>query len=168
MLSIKSSSGMPLLKFAALLLGLVLFASACQDNPAVSPTITVDVTHRPQKTAAPTEFPPGFPTPDPGLYSDCLAKGGHWEVLGFSGPGCNLPTSDGGKACRDSQDCESACLADPDLVNVAPGNHILLQKKIDQLNSQKGEKIGVCSPWKENFGCQVWLQDGSFVEMCVD
>lgn len=168
MLSISSILGMPLFKFAALLLGIKLFASACQDTPAISPTITVEVTHRPSKTAAPTEFPPGFPTPHPDLYSDCLASGGRWEVLGFSGPGCNLPTSDGGKACRASQDCESACLADPDQVDVMPGNHILLQKKIDQLNSQKGEKIGACSPWIENFGCQVWLQGGRFVEMCVD
>lgn len=159
---------------AVLLLLMVVSISACQVDsrllpsmtveetnqpkrsavPTVSPMKTVEETRPPQKTAIPTDFPPDFPTPDAEEYSDCLASGGRWEVLGFSGPGCNLPTSDGGQACQDSEDCESVCLADPKLVMTDddPGE----------------EQAGFCSPWKENFGCQVWVEEGRFVEICVD
>jgi hypothetical protein len=161
-------------KLAVLLLLTVVSISACQVDarllpsitveetnqpkrsavPTVSPTSTVEETSPPQKTAIPTDFPPDFPTPDAEEYSDCLISGGRWEVLGFSGPGCNLPTSDGGQACQDSDDCESVCLADPKLVMTDddPGK----------------EQVGFCSPWKENFGCQVWVEEGRFVEICVD
>jgi hypothetical protein len=123
-----------------------------------------------QEDVKPTEFPPGFPTPDAEIYADCLEKGGRWEVLGFSGPGCNLPTSDGGKACSEITDCESACLADLELLSTEDGSGKFLtdQEKLEALNAQEGEKVGVCSSWQQNFGCRFWLMDGRFVEMCVD
>lgn len=139
---------------AVLLLAMMVYASACRADPTLSPTSTVEETSPPQKTSIPTEFPPGFPTPDAEAYSECLVNGGRWEVLGLSGPGCNLPTSDGGQACQDSADCESVCLADPQLV-----------MKDDESGK---EQVGLCSPWQENFGCQVWVEKGSFVEICVD
>ncbi len=58
--------------------------AACQSNQstaAQTPTL-----------AEPTDFPAGFPTPDPEDFAACMAEGGRWELLGFSGPGCNLPS----------------------------------------------------------------------------
>ena len=70
------------------------------------------------KEAGPTQFPPGFPTPDQDALTACLEAGRRWEVLGFSGPGNNLPTSDAGEPCTESDDCESGCFGDPALVMV--------------------------------------------------
>jgi len=49
------------------------------------------------------------------LERRCKALRGDWggrlSGLGRT-PGCNLPTRDGGKACRVREQCESACLSD--------------------------------------------------------
>jgi len=145
-------------KYAMLIIVVVLFASAiaaCQPNQ-ITPT---------EELVEPTDFPAGFPTPDPEIYAACLADGGRWEVLGFSGPGCNLPTSDGGKACEDSGDCESGCLGDPDLVMRKDeyGQFIPDHGRMDELNAEDGRHKGLCSPWIWNLGCQVWLEKGRYV-----
>lgn len=43
----------------------------------------------------------------------CEAKGGKWEQVDnpSSMPACNLPTTDSGKICTDSSQCESYCQA---------------------------------------------------------
>ncbi len=43
----------------------------------------------------------------------CEQKGGRWEYLhhGSTFPSCNNPTSDAGKECTDSSQCESFCQA---------------------------------------------------------
>ncbi|MGB3699696.1 MAG: hypothetical protein WA997_00365 [Anaerolineales bacterium] len=161
------------LKLAMLVLVMMVLAclaGACQVIPTKQTTGTVEKTNPTQELADPTEFPPGFPTPDAVLYAACLAEGGRWEVLGFSGPGCNFPTTDGGKACRDSVDCESGCLADPDQVMKTDETGRLIPDgdRISELNSQDIEQVGLCSPWKENFGCRVWLEKGRYVEICID
>lgn len=83
--------------------------------------------------------------------AECLAQGGRWEVLGFSGPGCNLPSSDGGKSCTDSKDCEGLCLADK-----------------DEIDAQGDELTGVCSQWQSHFGCYMILEKRRDVEICID
>ena len=150
-------------KYVILIVVMVTFASvtaACQPNQT---TLTEELNE-------PTLFPAGFPTPDPGIYAACLADAGRWEVLGFSGPGCNLPTSDGGKTCQDSEDCESGCLGDPDLVMRKAGYGQLIpdHERMDELNAKNVENMGLCSPWKGNFGCRVWLEKGRYVAICVD
>ncbi len=49
--------------------------------------------------------------------TSCLQAGGDWKIWHSSypdpSPECNLPTSDQGKICTDSRDCESYCHADP-------------------------------------------------------
>jgi hypothetical protein len=116
-----------------------------------------------------TPFPPGFPTPDPEKYQECLDQGGRWEVLGFSGPGCNLPTTDGGQPCRNSDECESACLAADEEVMRPNGNGgFINHQRIDELNAQGGDLQGACSPWRENFGCRVWVENGRYAAICVD
>lgn len=117
-----------------------------------------------------TPFPPDFPTPDPERYQECMDQGGRWEVLGFSGPGCNLPTTDGGKSCRNSDECESACLAADESAVRANGYGGLTpdHQRIDELNAQGDDLPGACSPWRENFGCNVWVQNGRYAVLCAD
>jgi len=153
------------IKHLILFITLAMFATAivaCGSNESIpNPTPTL---------AEPIDFPAGFPTPDPEILADCLANGGRWEVLGFSGPGCNLPTSDGGEACQDSEECESGCLGDPDLVMSEDefGNLILNQELAEKLNAANEVNLGICSPWKGNFGCQMWVENGRYVAICVD
>ncbi len=47
------------------------------------------------------------------LYSYCDKAGGilHSSIFAEMGPSCNLPTSDKGKECTDSSQCESFCQA---------------------------------------------------------
>lgn len=44
--------------------------------------------------------------------AECKSKGGIWGDVKGRGRifGCNLPTQDAGKVCRDSKECESACV----------------------------------------------------------
>jgi hypothetical protein len=152
------------------MISLTMVAVGCQTKPAdisTSPARTATVLSVP---AVATEFPPGFPTPHPDTYAACLKDGGRWEVLGFSGPGCNLPTTDGGQPCKDSRECESACLADPNEVKVEDefGQLIPDAERLVELNALEGDRVGACSPWRDNFGCQVWVERGRFVEICVD
>lgn len=51
----------------------------------------------------------------------CEARGGKWEQRGFVGVlKCNLPTSDAGKECTDSSQCESVCIFDETKPNLEP------------------------------------------------
>ena len=43
---------------------------------------------------------------------ECIELGGNWLDINPDYPGCILPTSDAGKECRDSNECESSCIAD--------------------------------------------------------
>lgn len=153
------------IKHLILFFTLAIFASAfvaCGSNESTpNPTPT---------PAEPTDFPAGFPTPDPDELAACLADGGRWEVLGFSGPGCNLPTTDGGRICTDSKECESGCLGDPDLVMITDrfGPPIPDHVSVDKLNAKSEENSGICSPWQGVFGCQVWVEEGRYVAICVD
>lgn len=59
---------------------------------------------------------PGAPAPS--TRAECEAAGGTWGRLGLRPQEvCNLPTPDAGKACTDSKDCVSACIA-PDAAAV--------------------------------------------------
>ena len=51
---------------------------------------------------------------DEQLKKACEEKNGIWGRQDGRGrvKGCNLPTSDAGKTCKDSRECESACVSD--------------------------------------------------------
>lgn len=102
--------------------------------------------------------------------AQCLRQGGRWEVLGFSGPGCNLPTSDGGKPCSDSRVCEGLCLVDNEEIMVDNGQGILVPDPdlIEEMNARGVELQGKCSAWQSTFGCHVVVEHGRYVEMCID
>ena len=143
---------------------------SCDSTPISETTETgIPGSEFPRTSVPPksTPFPPDFPTPDPGKYQECMDQGGRWEVLGYSGPGCNLPTTDGGKPCSNSDECESACLAADESAVRADGFTPNLQR-IDELNAQGGDLPGACSPWQETFGCHVWLQNGRYAVLCAD
>jgi hypothetical protein len=154
------------LVLSIILLG--LFLGACRFTSSVE--ANASDTPGPSETDSGSEFPPGFPTPDPEQFQDCLDQGGQWEVLGFSGPGCNLPTEDGGKACSDWADCESLCLADDDTLYNEDASGFLQpdHEVIEQRNAEDDQLSGVCSAWQNNFGCNVILENGKYVVICID
>ena len=62
------------------------------------------------------EQPPAVQTTaiTPTDKGSCEARGGEWKIwrdIPNATPECNLPTSDGGKKCADSSQCESYCQA---------------------------------------------------------
>lgn len=154
------------LVLSILLLG--LFIGACRSTFSVG--ADASDTSDPSATYSGSEFPPGFPTPDPEKVQDCQNQGGRWEVLGFSGPGCNLPTEDGGKTCSDWSDCESLCLADDDTLYNEDETGFLQpdHEIIEQRNAENDQLSGICSAWQSNFGCHVVLENGKYVVICID
>lgn len=96
--------------------------------------------------------------------TSCEALGGSWGRIGLDvEESCNLPTSDAGKECLNSTDCEGSCIAE------------LSKEDWDKLWSKvMGEEIiiytkGKCTPWKVTVGCHAFVEDGK-VEwiLCVD
>lgn len=81
------------------------------------------------------------------VIKHCRERGGRWEQLGILGYGCNLPTIDGGEGCADSSECEGLCLA---------------------VDSDDQSAAGKCSPWQNNFGCSLIVENGQINEICVD
>lgn len=71
----------------------------------------------------------------------CTAAGGLCAYAGFCfGQACVKKSSDGGKTCTDSSQCESGCLA-------ADG-------------TPKGPATGRCAPTQITLGCHVWVSGG--------
>jgi hypothetical protein len=71
---------------------------------------------------------------------NCENQGGIYGKYGMAQLyQCNMPTTDAGVECYDSEECEGLCLAD-----------------------------GTCSPFLINFGCTPILKDGENVTICID
>jgi hypothetical protein len=82
--------------------------------------------------------------------SDCQRVGGQWTQLGRApGKQCLRQTTDAGKACTDSEQCEGQCLAPEGSVDGTPVG-------------------GSCSVDTNPFGCQQRLRDGVALTICVD
>ncbi len=82
--------------------------------------------------------------------TECAAVGGQWTQLGrVPVKQCLRQTSDAGKACTDSEQCEGQCLAPEGSVD----------------GTQVG---GSCSVDTNPFGCQQRLRDGMASTICVD
>ena len=107
---------------------------------------------------------------DPQTPEECEQLGGRWEVLGFSGPGCNLPSLDGGKVCSDHSGCESLCLVDDESVmkDTPDGVKVPDHFRIDQINAEGKDLKGVCSEWQSDFGCHAVIEKGKIVVICID
>jgi hypothetical protein len=146
------------------LLTLVLNACGPTSGGGVSGSASETI---PVETGSP--FPPFYPTPEPEELEACLDMEGQWDVLGKIGPGCNLPTGDGGKACQDSDECESLCLANTDdVMQEEAGSLVPDPERIKQLNLQGDGVSGACSSWQRNFGCRVVVEEGKYQQICID
>lgn len=73
----------------------------------------------------------------------CFEKGGKYEKKGMAQIYiCNIPTTDSGKSCTSSKECEGLCLV------------------------KSGE--GKCSPWTDYDGCNPIMEEGKEVTICID
>ena len=96
----------------------------------------------------------------PSDKESCESLGGRWEKIGLSQEeSCNLPTSDAGKICSDSSECQGSCIAElskEDLDKVSGQNDFVYTK-------------GKCSRWKITAGCNAFVKDGKVENiLCVD
>jgi hypothetical protein len=88
----------------------------------------------------------------------CASLSGVWKKLGTRPfEECNLPTTDGGKICRASEECEGVCLAE-----------LSEEQKKEGLNGRKFKTLGKCSSWIKVLGCQVYVYQGWAQVVCVD
>jgi len=89
------------------------------------------------------------------LRESCQAEGGYFiEALEI----CQLPTSDAGKVCKDSSECEGFCETDPSTSEIS---------KVE--NGEQVEKTGVCGQWKNFYsGCSYVVEDGVVGRFCAD
>lgn len=72
----------------------------------------------------------------------CTAAGGLCAYAGFCfGQACVKKSSDSGKTCTDSSQCESGCLA--------------------RDGTPKGPATGRCAPGQITLGCHVWVSRGT-------
>lgn len=89
----------------------------------------------------------------PNTEKECVALGGNWTVLGLPIEGksavCDLKTSDAGKSCSDSKDCEGSCFA--------PKN-----SKVG--NTSKG----TCSDYRLNYGNQLLIENGNVISISAE
>jgi hypothetical protein len=107
---------------------LMFCLSACVNNqnsiktpapntPETSPTPVFNCLENQDKYAEYSEF---FQEKDFLTWcEECVAENGKPQINRKSGPFCNPGTSDAGKICQDSLECESFCLADD--VNATSG-----------------------------------------------
>ena len=89
----------------------------------------------------------------PRTEAECGARGGNWTTLGLPYPGkpkiCDLKTTDSGKVCSDSSECQGSCVA-PD--SVASGL----------------KATGTCSSYVSNFGNLKLVVHGKVVLLNVE
>jgi hypothetical protein len=105
------------------------------------------------EAATPIPGPTSSPAGTPSVRQlECERQGGEWLAHGFDQRFmCNLPASDAGQPCSDSDQCDGLCLAPPD---------------IEPRTS--GEVPGQCSPRQINFGCYNLVEDGRLAMACID
>ena len=103
--------------------------------------------------AAPAERPATQGGPDMATVTheaDCMRVGGEWTQLGRAPvKQCLRQTTDAGKACSDSQQCEGQCIA-------------------PEGTTEGAETGGACSVDTNPFGCQQRVRDGVAMTICID
>lgn len=89
----------------------------------------------------------------PQTEAECGALGGNWTTLGLPYPGkpktCDLKTTDAGKVCSDSRECQGSCIA-PD----------------DAASGLKA--VGACSAYVSNFGNLKLVEHGKVEVLNVE
>ena len=100
-----------------------------------------------------------LPGQTPSDQASCEAIGGEWGTWGLAPKEqCNIPTGDGGKACTNSSQCKSLCLAE---LTPEEFNEAFREGK----TFQKG---GACAQWTIVVGCVPVVQDGFVQILCID
>lgn len=138
------------MKKTLFLLAILAVFSGCYPPPIT----TTDTTTGPKEKTV-VEFPK--------TQEDCLAKNGKWKAVGiYPNPICNIPTTDGGKECASSNDCEGSCLA----VDLTEDQKSSLMRGPEGI----GMKVkGECTKWMRNFGCIGFVEDGKVDKfLCLD
>lgn len=120
-------------------------AATAPPPPAAAPGASAP----PDAQASRAENAPQPPRTEAECKSAC---NGTWGRHGLAPKeSCNCRTNDGGKRCRDGNDCEGQCIAaeNPELEVTAQGPPAL------------GYLVGRCSETKMVFGCQRFIRDGA-------
>jgi hypothetical protein len=79
---------------------------------------------------------------------DCLKENGVWKKLGPEPfESCNRKAVDRGNLCQDSSECEGLC-------------------QISLINAVR--KLGQCSVWVIELGCQQIMKNGQIQTICID
>lgn len=90
---------------------------------------------------------------DTSTKQTCEAVGGRWGRHGeLVEEFCILPSSDKGKYCTDSDQCEGDCIAE-----LTPEER---RKLIDEFGKHILPKTGKCSQWQQTFGCYPFVENG--------
>lgn len=83
---------------------------------------------------------------------ECEAKNGVWKKIGLAPKEeCNLPTTDAGKICEGSKECEGVCLTEA-----------------KEISGRKIKTKGACSAWIKVVGCHGYVYRGWSQTVCVD
>ncbi len=94
----------------------------------------------------------------PSDQESCEAKGGVWKKIGIRAhEECDLPTTDGGKICDGSQQCEGLCLADLSKEDIQKG-----------MRGKLFKTSGKCSSWIKIVGCRAYVYRGWASVVCAD
>jgi hypothetical protein len=94
----------------------------------------------------------------PQNQESCESANGIWKKIGIRPrEECNLPTTDSGKICDGSRQCEGVCLADLSRENLQKG----MRGKLFKTN-------GKCSAWIKNVGCRAYVYRGWAGVLCAD
>lgn len=88
----------------------------------------------------------------------CASASGVWKKIGIRPKEeCNLPTTDGGKICSGSNQCEGICLADISTEQIRAG-----------IKGKPFKTTGKCSDWVTVVGCKAYVEDGWASVVCMD
>lgn len=88
----------------------------------------------------------------PADKESCEARSGAWRPIGLSPePRCNLPTSDSGKECSNSNECEGYCVIETPMENLT-----------------KIKTMGQCTEWRIVVGCMTLIKNGRAIHVCID
>jgi hypothetical protein len=89
----------------------------------------------------------------PQTEAECSARGGNWTTLGLPYPGkpkvCDLKTTDSGKVCSDSSECQGSCVAPEGIASSL-------------------KATGVCSAYISSFGSLKLVEHGKVVLLNVE
>jgi hypothetical protein len=98
--------------------------------------------------------------PYPADRESCEAAGGHWGPIGLSpAEVCTMFTTDAGKECSDSSECQSACVAD-----LSAEEYQTLVK-----NHRPIYTTGRCAASTLSVGCFAYVKNGVVNDiLCVD